>query len=788
MRRMRDGAGSERASVRPVRPSLPPTVPLASALWAGAALSYGGSAACEQRLCVAFAGACAAAAVLSVVALAAARRKPAVRVALLIVVGLSAGAAGGFFRAGLYAGQEVQAAALPAGSYRFEVTADARNGDFGSTCSALVHLCEGGTLPVVVRLPPETDPVRYGSVFEAYARFSGLSDASKRYYRTQGTVAAVTAGDISFERQHGIKGALVSLRGHALSLFDGYGGRGAAFLRAILLGDRSELENHGLYQQVKAVGLAHVVAVSGAHLSIVCALIGVLLSLVRAPKKVAVVLQIGFLAGYLVCAGMPVSGIRAALMASVALMSVYARRRSSGMSALSLCVCCIIAADPTAALSVSLALSVFATGGIIAFGGLAREWFSALLRGRAVAVCDALALTAASSVLVAPLSASLFSQVPLMSPVANLYAAPFFALFCGGGLVIVGANCIVPEPCRWALDALVFAAEGFCEGIGVLAGFPCASVPCDIALTTAIGISAASACVLWLAWPKPSFRVPGIAALCGAAFACSLAAVPHGSEVIMLDVGQGDAIVVRSGKSTVLIDTGNRDTELLSGLARNGVFALDAVIVSHPDDDHCASLGALDGVVRVGQVMVAADLLTCPCGPCAGLRETAEALVGKGGLAGLSVGDSVRVGSIGLRVVGPDRFAEGGGNADSLCLLMECDADADGVLDWTGLFCGDAEDAQIDELLESNMFGRLDMYKVGHHGSKAAIDGDTAAALSPSVSLVSVGAGNRYGHPARETLSALEDAGSKVYRTDEQGDVVCRMTSDRLEVSTHKVE
>lgn len=735
-----------------------------------------------------FAGTGAVAAVLSVIALAAVCRKPAARMLLLVVVGFSAGAAGGFFRAASFAEQEMRAAALPAGSYRFEVTADARNGDFGPVCNARVHLGGGVALPVVVRFPPESTPVRYGAVFEAHARFSDLSDASRHYYRTQGTVAAATVGDIFFEQQRGIKEHLVSLRNRALSLFEGYGGQGAAFLRAILFGDRTDLENNGFYQQVKAVGLAHVVAVSGAHLSIVCALLEALLLLMRVPKKIAVVLQVGFVAGYLVCTGMPVSGVRAALMAAVALSSVYARRRASGMSALSVCVCCIVAADPTAALSVSLALSVFATGGIVAFGGLAREWFSVLLRGRASAVCDALALTASSSVLTMPLSASLFSQVPLVSPLANLYAAPFFTLFCGGGLVVVGANYLASEASRWALDALVVAAEGFCEGIGALAALPLVSAPCDVSLAAALGISAVAACILWTAWPKPSFRVPGIAALTCAALACSLALLPHGSEVIMLDVGQGDAIVVRSGNATVLIDTGNQDAKLLSGLARNGAFSLDAVIISHPDDDHCASLEALDGVVRIGQVLVASDLLACPCGSCAGLRETAEAVVGKSGLAGLSVGDSVRVGSIRLRVIGPDKFSDSGGNADSLCLLMECDVDANGTLDWTGLFCGDAEDEQLDKLLGADALGRIDIYKAGHHGSKAAIDGDTAAVLSPSVSLVSVGANNRYGHPSGETLSALEDAGSKVYRTDEQGDVVCRMTSERLEISTHKVE
>ncbi|MFR1641140.1 MAG: ComEC/Rec2 family competence protein, partial [Eggerthellaceae bacterium] len=80
--------------------------------------------------------------------------------------------------------------------------------------------------------------------------------------------------------------------------------------------------------------------------------------------------------------------------------------------------------------------------------------------------------------------------------------------------------------------------------------------------------------------------------------------------------------------------------------------------------------------------------------------------------------------------------------------------------------------------------GNVDVYKVGHHGSKNAIDGQVAAALSPSVALVSVGAGNRYGHPAAETVAALEEAGALVLRTDEAGDVSCKMEADRIAVDT----
>lgn len=137
-----------------------------------------------------------------------------------------------------------------------------------------------------------------------------------------------------------------------------------------------------------------------------------------------------------------------------------------------------------------------------------------------------------------------------------------------------------------------------------------------------------------------------------------------------------------------------------------------------------------------------------------------------------------------MQVVWPRRFEDEGGNADSLCLKALADVDGDGSTDWTALLVGDAERDQVKELLDTGAAEGVDIYKVGHHGSKNALDEQVAFALSPKISLVSVGAGNRYGHPAAKTLEILESAGSRVLRTDESGDVSCKLEPDRIVVET----
>ncbi|MBL6464099.1 MAG: ComEC/Rec2 family competence protein, partial [Senegalimassilia sp.] len=141
---------------------------------------------------------------------------------------------------------------------------------------------------------------------------------------------------------------------------------------AIACGWRADLPE-SVYRQFQVSGLAHVVAVSGAHLSIVAALMASILGALRVPKPISVAAQIMLFAAYLALTAMPASAIRATLMTLAGMTSWTARRRASSLSALGCCIAVMIALDAQAALSSSFALSVLATLGIVVFGGLANS-------------------------------------------------------------------------------------------------------------------------------------------------------------------------------------------------------------------------------------------------------------------------------------------------------------------------------------------------------------------------------------------------------------------------------
>ena len=248
----------------------------------------------------------------------------------------------------------------------------------------------------------------------------------------------------------------------------------------------------------------------------------------------------------------------------------------------------------------------------------------------------------------------------------------------------------------------------------------------------------------------------------------------------MLDVGQGDAFLLRSKGHTVLVDTGNQDTRLVTELAQTRTLALDAVVVTHADDDHCGSLDALENVVRVRQVIVASGMQACEDESCVALCNQAARL---GEIVEVAAGDTLTIGSFTCEVMWPVHLEHDGGNEDSICLHVGYDENGDGTSDITALFTGDAEKEQLAEILESHDIGPVDILKVGHHGSRNGMTAEQAHQLDPRIALIGVGAHNRYGHPTDEILDMLAETGSSVYRSDLNGTVTCALDSQGITVT-----
>ncbi|MBQ9020724.1 MAG: DNA internalization-related competence protein ComEC/Rec2 [Eggerthellaceae bacterium] len=663
--------------------------------------------------------------------------------------------------------------------YRFQIVEDVHESEYGRYSIAIASDEAGNSFRVRVNLPADSDALCW-DVFYKQCSIRAPSQAAQSYYWRKGCVGSITPYDLDLRKPKGPLGLIAHIREAGLSEYQSSSGEGVLLLRSIAFGDRGSLFASPFYGTVKRCGLAHIVAVSGAHLSIAVAALALLLQILRFPKRLSICFQAVFVVAYVLFTGAPHSAVRACAMVLCLLFAFFGKRRNMALNSLSVCIIVFLALQPQLALSTSLALSAAATLGIVLFSGYFSWWIYTFLNC-ARPLCEILGMTFAALFCTLPITVSLFGQLSFIAPLSNVLVAPVFAILCVGGMLAAVLSALFHAPLFCVLA--VGFAQLFCDTLTLLANVPYAATVVSapwwlIAFTT---LSAGVAIIKL--WPRPSWKAAASLVSSLLAFALALivcAPTSHGTEIVMLDVGQGDAFVLRSGKDALLIDTGNQDSAVLQALARSGVHHLDAVLISHPDSDHCAALPSIIQFVEVDRVLVAKDLLDCSCFNCRSLRLSAGDIP----LVGLECGSAFSWGAFSARVLAPESFVDEGGNDDSLVVRIEIDANSDGVGDASALFCGDAETEVLDTLASKGELDSVDILKVGHHGSKHALSPELLEVLTPRIALISAGQNNRYGHPNPDTLALLEEAEVEILRTDTSGDVVCIIEASSLKVST----
>jgi len=249
-------------------------------------------------------------------------------------------------------------------------------------------------------------------------------------------------------------------------------------------------------------------------------------------------------------------------------------------------------------------------------------------------------------------------------------------------------------------------------------------------------------------------------------------------KVHIIDVGQGDSILIQTGNENILIDAGNKGTgdEVVAYLKKQKVKTLNAVVSTHPDADH---IGGLDEVIyafkvnkvyapKVSHTTVAyKDFLTAV--KKKGLKITT---------ATKGVEISTKAKDISLKFIAPVKtYSKSDLNNWSAVLLLTHGSKK-------FLFTGDAEKEAEADMLAKKLIPKVDVLKVGHHGSKDSTTTSLLNKAKPTYAAISVGKSNRYGHPTSQTLNRLKTAKSKVYRTDKQGNIIFTSTGKKITVKT----
>jgi competence protein ComEC len=655
-----------------------------------------------------------------------------------------------------------------------------------STCASAMR--------IAISVPVNGAPVlARGDRIEAQARLAPLymfwNDGDPRPARARRQVLLSGGADdvVIVERGRGI-GALIDrarerVRRRIVATFPP---DTSGMARALVLGeDDLSTEDQRAFRRS---GLAHLLAVSGMHLVIVVfgAVAAIRAVLVRLPAvasrgdpmRIAAAIGIPLAWIYADFAGASGSALRAAWMASVALLAHALGRHRAPWRALGLSMIAMLAFDPLAAFDLSFLLSAASTLGILALVPPIEARLHRLPRF----IATPIAASAAASVACAPILATMAGDLPLVGLFANVVAVP---LGEAAALPICILHALLaPLPlaergCAAAASGALMAVRAIARGA---ASIPWGAVPIPPPspwqlAAIAVGVFGAAQARHRRAW--------AIGALVVVIALEVRARPPHGVlRATFVDVGQGDAALVDLPDGSAMlvdggglvgssIDVGERAIAPLLRARRRREIAV--VVLSHPHPDHFAGLlRGLDGV-RVGELWdtgqgeiegtggAYAELL-------ARMRAKGTRIVRPHALCGTrAVGGAI----VDIVAPCPGPSSDHGPNDNSLVLRIRYGTRA-------FLFAGDAERYEESQLDPSKL--RADVLKVGHHGSKTSSTPEFLAAVSPRVAVISCGIKNRFGHPHRSTLVSLSAVVPSILRTDRDGAVGVTTDGSSLDI------
>ena len=576
-------------------------------------------------------------------------------------------------------------------------------------------------------------------------------------------------------------------RNHAGASIDSLFGPDAPVVRALLIADAKQLPPDVRERYARA-GLVHILSISGLHVAIIAGAVLLALRLARLPVGVARWLAAAITVLYVVAIGAPPPALRSGVMLAAVTAGWAFQRPVSPWATLALGALVPVLLDPRTALNLGYQLSVIGFAAITAAAIWTRRELPAELRGiRRTLVNDFVVATVAAFAS-APLVAWHFARISLIAPFSNMVAAPIVAvmqpaLFLAMVLAPFGSVAqVAADGARVlvrALDAVAYAAAAVPGGSVVSAPSLTAAILCGVA---AAGVLAAASArrerARWLI-------VAGLATV-AVAWNPILPASARGMEIHMIDVGQGDAIAIRTPRGRwVVVDAGGGRGSRHSGrrivvpyLRRLG-GDVAMLVMTHPHDDHVGGAAALISVMRPDDIRDAAF-----AGTSASYREALVAARTGGVPWGrIRPGDSVGVDGVVVTFLAPDSAWTASlrdPNLASAMMLVRYGS-------VRALLTGDAE-APEEAWLLANTGVSLGAHilKVAHHGSATGTTGALLAAVQPDVALISVGAGNRYRHPSVSVLDSLAVRGIRVARTDLLGTIVVRtdVAGTRFDVTT----
>ncbi len=547
----------------------------------------------------------------------------------------------------------------------------------------------------------------------------------------------------------------------------------AAFAKALLLSETSDLSLE-LDTAFRNSGIRHIVAVSGLHVSILFSLVAVLTA---KRRWLTAIIGIPVLVLFAAVAGFSPSVTRACIMQCLILIAMALDQEYDPPTALSLAVLVLLLIDPMTVTSIGFQLSVSCVAGIFLLygpihnfilrpkwmgGGKGKNLKAKLIRWFAGSV----SVSASAMVFTLPLSAIHFQGICLVGVLSNLltmwavsYVFYGIVAACILGAIWLPLGSIVAALISWLMRYVSAAAT-------ILSKIPFAYIPADNVYIILWVILLYVLIVLLFLSKKKYVTITAVCiCLCFgvSVFITASEGRTDAFRVTVLDVGQGQCVLLQSGDSCYMVDCGGTSPKETANTAvralwNQGIYKLDGIILTHYDKDHVNGLLPLF-------VQIQADRLYLPESEDKDkLRPELESAFGG---EEISVEEITQISCGNGEITIIPAFEGAIGNESSMCILFQaenCDI----------LITGDRDINGEEQLLRQIPLPDIEVLIVGHHGSDDSTGLVLLRRTKPEIAVISVGKDNHYGHPEQKTLDRLDLFDCQVFRTDEQGTIIFR--------------
>lgn len=542
----------------------------------------------------------------------------------------------------------------------------------------------------------------------------------------------------------------------------------AGFARALLLGDRSGID-YETSTSFEISGISHIIAVSGVHVSI---LFGLIYFVTGKRRGLTAMVGIPVVVLFAAVAGFSPSITRASVMQIAMMLALLFEKEYDPLSALSFAGLVMLGIDPLVITSVSFQLSFACMAGIILLGEPIRLWMMDKRRlgrwkGKAVNwFSSGISVSLSATVFTMPLVAIHFGTVSLVSVLTNLLTV-WIVTFIFYGIMLV---CV-----------LGFLHSGLAAAAAWVIGWPIRYVLTVARLLSALPMAAvytqSGYIVAWLIFcyvllliymlikEKPALIFASLAALtlCLSVTLSWVEPMLDECRMTVLDVGQGQAIILQSGGKTWVVDCGGDYAEdaadaTAEKLLSMGISRVDGIILTHYDEDHSGGVEYL--LTRIDTELLLLPHSNDENGVGDRLRDA-----GPEGTLTVQEDLSVTADSCELTLFAPISYNSG--NESSMAVLFQTENCAI-------LITGDMGESGERLLMKYHELPKVDALVVGHHGSKTSTSELLLDTVRPDYAFISVSENNRYGHPATTVLERLLEFGCMIFRTDQQGTLIYR--------------